>query len=214
MHPPRRARSGISSQRPDRSKPPEYNCGPRSKKVTLNSRISNHFSFSGYSERVAAFDVAVVPPPTASLYQDGSAPDLRSADRRPTLPACQDATCSSTSGPAARSSAQEECCTSGFRCHCGTWKTCCTNEAEKSAMRPCGSGGNASGRTVPQKPAASALNGCAHARLHCYHFNQEHSLSSGDIFRRNRAAALAEWCGLCAAQGKATLPWRDQLESV
>ena len=31
------------------------------------------------------------------------------------------------------------------------------------------------------------------------HFNQERSLSSREIFKRNRAAALAEWRGLCAA---------------
>ncbi|MEQ9314832.1 MAG: hypothetical protein RLN72_03210 [Henriciella sp.] len=30
------------------------------------------------------------------------------------------------------------------------------------------------------------------------HFNQERSLSSRDIFKANRAAALAEWRGLCA----------------
>lgn len=28
------------------------------------------------------------------------------------------------------------------------------------------------------------------------HFNQEHNLSSRDIFKRNRAVALAEWRGL------------------
>ncbi len=31
------------------------------------------------------------------------------------------------------------------------------------------------------------------------HFNQERSLSSRDVFKQNRAAALAEWRGLCAA---------------
>ena len=31
------------------------------------------------------------------------------------------------------------------------------------------------------------------------HFNQERGLSSREIFKRNRAAALAEWRGLCAA---------------
>jgi putative transposase len=31
------------------------------------------------------------------------------------------------------------------------------------------------------------------------HFNSERSLSSRSLFKRNRAAALAEWCGLCAA---------------
>ncbi len=30
----------------------------------------------------------------------------------------------------------------------------------------------------------------------CNHFNQERSLSSRDIFKQNRAAALAEWRGL------------------
>ncbi len=30
------------------------------------------------------------------------------------------------------------------------------------------------------------------------HFNQERSLSSRDIYKTNRAAALAEWRGLCA----------------
>ncbi|CUH34746.1 hypothetical protein JSE7799_01066 [Jannaschia seosinensis] len=30
------------------------------------------------------------------------------------------------------------------------------------------------------------------------HFNQERSLSSRDIFKTNRTAALAEWRGLCA----------------
>ena len=30
------------------------------------------------------------------------------------------------------------------------------------------------------------------------HFNQERSLSSRDNFKTNRAAALAEWRGLCA----------------
>ena len=33
----------------------------------------------------------------------------------------------------------------------------------------------------------------------CNHFNQERSLSSRPIFKLNRAAALAEWRGLCAA---------------
>ncbi len=32
----------------------------------------------------------------------------------------------------------------------------------------------------------------------CNHFNQERSLSSRQIFERNRAAALAEWRNLCA----------------
>ncbi len=31
------------------------------------------------------------------------------------------------------------------------------------------------------------------------HFNQERGLSSRDIFKVNRAAALTEWRGLCAA---------------
>lgn len=31
------------------------------------------------------------------------------------------------------------------------------------------------------------------------HFNQERSLSSRTLFKRNRAAALAEWRDLCAA---------------
>jgi putative transposase len=31
------------------------------------------------------------------------------------------------------------------------------------------------------------------------HFNQERSLSSRPHFKQNRAAALAEWRGLCAA---------------
>ena len=31
------------------------------------------------------------------------------------------------------------------------------------------------------------------------HFNQERSLSSRSLFKLNRAAALAEWRGLCAA---------------
>lgn len=31
------------------------------------------------------------------------------------------------------------------------------------------------------------------------HFDQERSLSSRPDFKANRAAALAEWCGLCAA---------------
>jgi len=31
------------------------------------------------------------------------------------------------------------------------------------------------------------------------HFNQERSLSSRHLFKANRAAALAEWRGLCAA---------------
>ena len=39
---------------------------------------------------------------------------------------------------------------------------------------------------------------CVHASV-CNHFNQERSLSSRDIFKRNRAVALAEWRGLCAA---------------
>lgn len=30
------------------------------------------------------------------------------------------------------------------------------------------------------------------------HFNQERSLSSRPLFKANRAAALAEWRGLCA----------------
>jgi putative transposase len=37
-----------------------------------------------------------------------------------------------------------------------------------------------------------------HASVH-NHFNQERSLSSRDIFKTNRAAALTEWRGLCAA---------------
>ena len=31
------------------------------------------------------------------------------------------------------------------------------------------------------------------------HFNQERGLSSRDIFKANRTAALTEWRGLCAA---------------
>jgi len=31
------------------------------------------------------------------------------------------------------------------------------------------------------------------------HFNEERSLSSRPLFKANRAAALAEWHGLCAA---------------
>lgn len=31
------------------------------------------------------------------------------------------------------------------------------------------------------------------------HFNQERSLSSRNLFKKNRAAALAEWRRLCAA---------------
>jgi len=31
------------------------------------------------------------------------------------------------------------------------------------------------------------------------HFNQERTLSGGPIFKADRAAALAEWRGLCAA---------------
>jgi putative transposase len=31
------------------------------------------------------------------------------------------------------------------------------------------------------------------------HFNEERSLSSKPIFKANRAAALTEWRGLCAA---------------
>ena len=37
-----------------------------------------------------------------------------------------------------------------------------------------------------------------HASVH-NHFNQERSLSSRAIFKLNRAAAIAEWRGLCAA---------------
>jgi putative transposase len=37
-----------------------------------------------------------------------------------------------------------------------------------------------------------------HASVH-NHFNQERSLSSRAIFKLNRAAALVEWRGLCAA---------------
>ena len=33
----------------------------------------------------------------------------------------------------------------------------------------------------------------------CNHFNHERSLSSRAMFKLNRAAALAEWCGLGAA---------------
>ncbi len=33
----------------------------------------------------------------------------------------------------------------------------------------------------------------------CNHFNIDRSLSSRAIFKQNRAAALAEWSGLCAA---------------
>ena len=36
-----------------------------------------------------------------------------------------------------------------------------------------------------------------HASVH-NHFNQERSLYSRANFKRNRAAALAEWRGLCA----------------
>ncbi len=32
----------------------------------------------------------------------------------------------------------------------------------------------------------------------CNHFNHERSLSSRPLFKTNRAAALAEWRGLCA----------------
>jgi len=37
------------------------------------------------------------------------------------------------------------------------------------------------------------------------HFNSERSLSSRPLFKANRAAALAEWRGLCAAYGTASL---------
>jgi putative transposase len=33
----------------------------------------------------------------------------------------------------------------------------------------------------------------------CNHFNSERSLTSRTAFKLNRAAALAEWRGLCAA---------------
>lgn len=33
----------------------------------------------------------------------------------------------------------------------------------------------------------------------CNHFDTDCSLSSRSIFKQNRAAALAEWRGLCAA---------------
>ncbi|EYD78400.1 Mobile element protein [Rubellimicrobium mesophilum DSM 19309] len=33
----------------------------------------------------------------------------------------------------------------------------------------------------------------------CNHFNSDRSLSSRDVFKMNRTAALAEWRGLCAA---------------
>jgi putative transposase len=36
----------------------------------------------------------------------------------------------------------------------------------------------------------------------CNHFNHERSLSSRTLFKTNRAAALAEWRGLCAACGQ------------
>jgi putative transposase len=41
---------------------------------------------------------------------------------------------------------------------------------------------------------------------HFNHFNQERSLSSRQIFKLNRIAALAEWRGLCAAQGQSLCP--------
>ncbi len=37
-----------------------------------------------------------------------------------------------------------------------------------------------------------------HASVH-NHFNQERARSSRHLFKANRAAALAEWRGLCAA---------------
>ncbi len=37
----------------------------------------------------------------------------------------------------------------------------------------------------------------AHASIH-NHFNQERHLNRRDIFKRNRSAALAEWCQLAA----------------
>jgi putative transposase len=37
-----------------------------------------------------------------------------------------------------------------------------------------------------------------HASVH-NHFNQERALSSRQIFKQNRIAALAEWRDLCAA---------------
>jgi putative transposase len=38
------------------------------------------------------------------------------------------------------------------------------------------------------------------------HFNQERSLSSRQIFKQNRTAALAAWRDLCAAKGAGPLP--------
>jgi putative transposase len=35
----------------------------------------------------------------------------------------------------------------------------------------------------------------------CNHFKQDRTLSSRQIFKQNRAAALTEWRGPCAAQG-------------
>lgn len=52
------------------------------------------------------------------------------------------------------------------------------------------------------------LFAAVHASVHNL-FNQERSLSSRTIFKQNRAAALAEWRGLCAEKGAASLPlWR------
>jgi putative transposase len=39
---------------------------------------------------------------------------------------------------------------------------------------------------------------CFHASV-TNHFNTERSLSSRPLFKQNRAAALAEWRGLCTA---------------
>ena len=44
-----------------------------------------------------------------------------------------------------------------------------------------------------------------HSSIH-NHFNQERSLSSREIFKANRAAALAEWCALGVAQMAVTRP--------
>ena len=46
------------------------------------------------------------------------------------------------------------------------------------------------------------------------HFNQEGSLSSRPHFKANRAAALAEWRGLCAVQGNAILPLQHRFAFV
>jgi len=45
----------------------------------------------------------------------------------------------------------------------------------------------------------------------CNHFNQERSLSSRQIFKQNRIAALAEWRDLCAAEGAGPLPYLSRV---